>query len=1282
MATLFTVGIEVQASKALQAVDRMEKALGRLGVGSSQVQNSTKSMGREFDQAAREVSGMAKQIDLADREARKAAKGFDLMAVAAGNLVSGAIQGAFESLTSKFQQLAQGILATGEAAQSAIAANSTLAKDAEGLDKAFRQLTKDLNYQTNSVELNSAAYDVLSAGVTETADVLNVMRAGVAGARGGFSDLATMTDAVTTVMNAYGKSASEAQKIVDMMITTQNDGKIVAGQYAQQIGVVAAGASSAGVKLEELNAAVAVSTVAGVQVSSTFTGLRQAISSIVSPSEQAKKVAKELGIEFSQAALKQKGFAGVLKDVAQATKGNADQITKLFGSVEAKAVLDPILNNLERYNQFLNNQTQAAGAAATANQKVAQGYKATAENLANVAKELERNAAGAVLPAVQGINQLLSDALIPLAQNEQMWKELTAQSIEFQSYLKENPQLAKAFGDAMEQGLRTGLEAATDLAKGLLGYLQENPDAIAKAVKQVDLLVKGLGEAYKIIALAVEGWEKIAGLAIAISGGDRVTPTSGAERILRAGGTSADAQSFQQEVNKRVASLPFWDAFNNAKKEEVTRQVLEEVLMRVERQQRTIRRAGESPSEQAMRGGSYGPSGSVPFPQTPVMKAVEEQGKAQEAVAKKALSNSRELGQAEIKRLQAQLDLDKSRGLLSDQEEIKRRAQIRLAQNQLAIEELRVKQSEKMAAIAANAPEIDPRNYANEIRAAELEAQAIRAESEKQIADLQRKRRQEELDARRGLENSLFGLKVRQENELANLRQRNANFLLSQFERGGGQFTNQVISGLKEINALVGELDDNLRSYRQEEQRLVAEWNSIQDQIGLTGEQTPGQSSRMEGIKQEVAQAQRLYMERDKQIRAELAQAKRNQKSNITDGLRRQMEDLNQQAAEIDRQRAMVGLTGASKDQAELERLYNRYVETPALELAAARDKAEKAGNMQLAGSLNDQLNGMIGLVKGENSPVMDALTRFVEAQSLLDQAQSRNDFSKQIERNLEAEVERTKELQTQRDLLMLQGQDKKEFLADLKVQELTAKRLLDLEVKMSELDPLSERFKATRAEYDALVESLPTIRQKILENLNAQEVFTQQIEVFNEQMRMSQAIADGLGNSLGNAFGEFILGTKSAQQAFAGMLGNMANVFAQEVQRMVSQKAAQFLFGGLFNLFGGGGGGGFALSGITGTTATGMALPGFSVPALADGGIVRKPTMALIGERGPEAVVPLGEMGGNQVISNVTVNVSNDGSVKVDNAQGNELGRAIQRAVVDEIARQKRGGGLLSSVK
>ena len=68
-----------------------------------------------------------------------------------------------------------------------------------------------------------------------------------------------------------------------------------------------------------------------------------------------------------------------------------------------------------------------------------------------------------------------------------------------------------------------------------------------------------------------------------------------------------------------------------------------------------------------------------------------------------------------------------------------------------------------------------------------------------------------------------------------------------------------------------------------------------------------------------------------------------------------------------------------------------------------------------------------------------------------------------------------------------------------------------------------------------------------------------------------------------------------------------------------------------------------------TGTTY----IPGLGTfPAMANGGVVTSPTMALIGEAGPEAVVPLDRMGGMGSTINITVT----------SADPNEVVRAIQR--------------------
>jgi hypothetical protein len=73
----------------------------------------------------------------------------------------------------------------------------------------------------------------------------------------------------------------------------------------------------------------------------------------------------------------------------------------------------------------------------------------------------------------------------------------------------------------------------------------------------------------------------------------------------------------------------------------------------------------------------------------------------------------------------------------------------------------------------------------------------------------------------------------------------------------------------------------------------------------------------------------------------------------------------------------------------------------------------------------------------------------------------------------------------------------------------------------------------------------------------------------------------------------------------------------------------------------------------VPGYGGKGFSVP--NIPMLAEGGIVTSPTLALIGEKGPEAVVPLGRGGG---MGNVTVNVTGGLSTSA------EIGQAVVNAI------------------
>lgn len=333
------------------------------------------------------------------------------------NQATGSLQGAVGKLLGSFAavDLARRFFKGFAEADKAAAAVRTLGVDSDKLRRELLGVSNELKGLVSQTELTTAAYDVASAGFTDAAGAANILKAASLGAVGGLADLGTVADATTSVLNAYGLSSDKAAKLVDGFIQTQNDGKIIVAQYAAQIGRVAPIAAAAGVGIDELNAAISTVTATGVPVESTFAGLRQVIAGVIKPTSEASQAAKTLGIDFSSAAIKTKGFGGFLEEVVQKTGGSEVALTKLFGSVEAIAAILPLTNDgLVSFNGNLDNQAKSAGAAERATEDL--GGTVTSQvtkivnNIGNVARALDKVLGPALKSILQDVNNIISAA--------------------------------------------------------------------------------------------------------------------------------------------------------------------------------------------------------------------------------------------------------------------------------------------------------------------------------------------------------------------------------------------------------------------------------------------------------------------------------------------------------------------------------------------------------------------------------------------------------------------------------------------------------------------------------------------------------------------------------------------------------------------------------------------------------------------------------------------------------------------------------------------------------
>ena len=220
------------------------------------------------------------------------------------------------------------------------------------------------------VDLSESVYQAISAGI-DAAHAVRFVKDMTIAAKAGFTDTTTAVNGVTTVLNAYGKSAEEASSITDQMLLAQNFGKTSFGEMAEAMGNVIPIAAQLNVSTQELFGSIAVLTKNGIRTSEAITGLKAAYNNILKPSSEAAKLSQSLGIEFNAAHLKSVGWVKFLDEVKRATGGDAQQMAQLFGSVEAlNSILVLTGKGAGDFDKVMNQMAKSAGMTREAYEKM------------------------------------------------------------------------------------------------------------------------------------------------------------------------------------------------------------------------------------------------------------------------------------------------------------------------------------------------------------------------------------------------------------------------------------------------------------------------------------------------------------------------------------------------------------------------------------------------------------------------------------------------------------------------------------------------------------------------------------------------------------------------------------------------------------------------------------------------------------------------------------------------------------------------------------------------
>lgn len=263
----------------------------------------------------------------------------------------------------------------------------------QAMSNDVRQLSVAMGRDaTQSAE---ALNDILSSGVSEN-NGISVLKLSTKAAIAGMTETKVAAAGGLSVINAYGEGIDKLGLRYDQMFLTVRDGVATFPELANYLGDVLPTAKAAGVGFDEVSAAIARMTIAGIRTPAAVTALKGAIGALAAPTPDAQKKMDELGITW-------KGLTATLEQIASKKLG-LDVMRQLIPDVEARTAVLSLTQYIKEMREEVTAMGGASGAMEAAYNKMANTPQAEIDrfNAALAETKLQLGeAATAFLPIVE-----------------------------------------------------------------------------------------------------------------------------------------------------------------------------------------------------------------------------------------------------------------------------------------------------------------------------------------------------------------------------------------------------------------------------------------------------------------------------------------------------------------------------------------------------------------------------------------------------------------------------------------------------------------------------------------------------------------------------------------------------------------------------------------------------------------------------------------------------------------------------------------------------------------
>ena len=262
------------------------------------------------------------------------------LAVVAGGVAGAGVAGALDLTTTGLSKLTRELTDATAAAipfQRQIAEIRTISQSSGASMDVWADSVRNLSneFGRQREEVAEGIYQTLSNQVGDAAEATAFLSQGLGLARVTSASTSDAVNALSSAINSYRLDTGEAGDVAAKFFKAVEIGRFRLGELGTTFGRLSFSSQAVGVSLDEALAGLTLLTRQGLRSQEAMTLLVNIINQLLKPSEAMSGLFREWGVETGQLAIQAFGLDGVLQKVAQATKGNAAELARLFPELRA-----------------------------------------------------------------------------------------------------------------------------------------------------------------------------------------------------------------------------------------------------------------------------------------------------------------------------------------------------------------------------------------------------------------------------------------------------------------------------------------------------------------------------------------------------------------------------------------------------------------------------------------------------------------------------------------------------------------------------------------------------------------------------------------------------------------------------------------------------------------------------------------------------------------------------------------------------------------------------------